>query len=144
MTTTLEVIQIATGSIDYCIEIRVRLLQAWQKKSFCCILPLTGGSNPAISFVVMPNQAHPSKCVLSMRVERTLKRRLLKAAKEAKMRLAEFCTYTLLKAVANTSLSTNELQQILKETRDAERNQGPDQRAAGTRSANYPGKAGKA
>ena len=73
-----------------------------------------------------------------------MKARLLKAAKAAKMKLADFVTYTLLREVAQTQLTSNELEQIINETRAAERKQLPDKRTTEYRSPNYPRKDRKA
>lgn len=68
----------------------------------------------------MPNKPSIHKVVLSIRVQRTLKRRLQKVAIEKKMSLTEYVEWLLWRETQGVVLNGRDYEDIAKETSKAE------------------------
>lgn len=69
----------------------------------------------------VPNQPHPDKATLSMRVPRPLLQRLRRLAKQRRETVTDLVLTLLHRAVENVSLTSQDYEQIARETRKAER-----------------------
>lgn len=69
----------------------------------------------------MPNKPSPHKCVLSIRVQRTLKRRLHNAARTRKMSITEYVEWILWRETQDVPLTSDDYTIIANETAKATR-----------------------
>lgn len=99
-------------------ELIWKLVPRGQKNNQKKLLTMCDGvSNLRISqWNNMPNQPAPDKDVLSVRIPRTLKRRLEKQAERKEMTLSQFVEWLLNEAVKNTELTPDDYNQIAEET----------------------------
>lgn len=97
---------------------------------------------PSHIVLVVPNQPHPDKVVLSLRITRALKRRVEKAAKLHGMSVTDFVEWSLTTSVRDVTLSPDDYRQIAEATALAAKGGGSDQRLRDARAAREAAEAG--
>lgn len=138
MSTNFDTITLDCGSVSFCLELLARINRVIRNDAKRFFLSLTGESNPTTTFAAMPNKMSSSKVSLSVRIERTLKRRLVKAARALKMSVSDYVVFQLFQSTKHIELTPNELEAIAKEVRAVEESRIKDQRRLAHRSPLYP------
>lgn len=83
---------------------------------------------PLYGLRVVPNQPHPDKAMLALRIPRALKARIEKAAKSRKMTTTDYVEWSLTASVRDVILTADDYRKIAEATAKATSSHRPDQR----------------